>query len=192
MSELGLRFQQALLYATRTHAGQKRNRTETPYVAHLLGVAALVLEDGGDEDEAIAALLHDAVEDQGGKPRLADIRSRFGERVAEIVKGCSDSDVQPKPPWRPRKKAYIAHLASASPEVLRVSLADKLYNARAILSDYRRLGDELWERFDAGADQLWYYRALVETFRAVTNGPMLDEFERVVNELETLAGRAGC
>jgi hypothetical protein len=184
---LGPRFEDALVYATRTHAPQARKGTGVPYVAHLLSVAALVVEDGGDEDEAIAALLHDAVEDQGGEARLEEIRTRYGDRVAEIVRECSDTDETPKPAWRKRKTDYIAHVATATPGAVRVSLADKLHNARAVLYDYRALGEELWERFNPEADQLWYYRSLVAAFRARTDGPMVQELDRVVTELEQVA-----
>lgn len=137
MIALSERFEEALAYAVRLHASQNRKGTETPYVAHLLGVVALVLEDGGDEDEAIAALLHDAIEDQGDKVTLEQVRSRFGERVARIVQGCTDADTIPKPPWKKRKESYVEHVRHAPPDVRRVSLADKLNNAQAILRDYR-------------------------------------------------------
>ena len=120
-----------------------RKGTTTPYIAHLLAVTSLVLEDDGDEDDAMAALLHDAAEDQGGREQLEDIRSRFGQRVAEIVEACGDTFETPKPPWRERKQSYLQHLESAPDEVLRISLADKLHNIRAITLDYERLGDEL-------------------------------------------------
>src|SRR5580704_12529855 len=126
---LGKRFDRALLYATDAHAAQSRKGTSRPYIAHLLGVAAIVLTHGGDEDEAIAALLHDAVEDQGGKPRLRDIRRKFGARVAGIVEGCTDADTEPKPPWLERKKKYLEHLRHADASVRLVSAADKVYNA---------------------------------------------------------------
>ena len=178
-----------MTYAFDAHASQVRKGTDVPYIAHLLGVASLVLEDGGGEDEAIAALLHDAVEDQGGGARLKDIERRFGKGVAEIVAGCSDTDLTPKPPWRQRKEAYLKHLETAPPEVVRVSLADKLYNARAIVFDYRRLGEELWSRFDPGADQLWYYRSLLGVYRRVSDSPLVDELARLVSELEELMSR---
>jgi len=154
---LGDRFERALSFATHLHREQCRKGTGVPYAAHLLGVASLVLEDGGTEDEAIAALLHDAVEDQGGRARLQEIEHEFGNRVAHIVEGCTDTASIPKPRWRTRKEAYVHALASHDGSVRRVALADKLYNARATLLDYRRLGDELWERFNPEADQLWYY-----------------------------------
>ncbi len=148
------RFAYALDYATRAHEEQMRKGSEIPYVSHLLAVAALVLEDGGDEDEAIAALLHDVVEDQGGEERLAAVEREFGPRVAAIVESCSDTLVMPKPPWRERKAAYVAHLEEADPSAVRVSLADKVHNVRTIVIDYRRVGELLWERFDPGAEIL--------------------------------------
>jgi len=184
---LTTRFQKAIEYAAFLHTGQMRKGTDIPYIAHLLGVTALVLEEGGDEEEAIAALLHDAVEDQGGQATLEEIRKRFGERVARIVEACSDSDTIPKPPWRERKERYIAHIRHAPSDVRRVSLADKLYNARAILADFRRVGEKVWERFTGGREgTLWYYRELVKTFREAGPGFMAEELDRVVTELERL------
>ena len=182
------RFEEALIFATRLHAGQVRKGTNTPYIAHLLAVTSLVLEYGGDEDEAIAALLHDAVEDQGGQATLDEIRRRFGDRVAEIVVGCTDAWTTPKPPWRERKEAYLAHLPQASASVRLVSAADKLHNARSILDDYRALGESLWSRFNGGKEgTLWYYRSLVEIFRAAGPFPLAEELDRVVSEIERLA-----
>jgi GTP pyrophosphokinase len=182
---LGPRLVDALRYAIDVHGGQPRKGTTVPYVSHLLGACALVLEDGGDEDEAIAALLHDAVEDGGGRPVLEEIRRRFGDRVAGIVSSCSDADETPKPPWKERKARYVDHVRTAGPEARRVSCADKLHNARSILRDYRLLGERLWSRFHAPADeQLWYYRALVEAFRQPDQTQLVDELERVVGELE--------
>jgi (p)ppGpp synthase/HD superfamily hydrolase len=154
-----------------------------------MGVCALVLDVGGDEDQAIAALLHDAVEDQGGLPTLDMIRRLFGERVAVAVESCSDSTVSDpanKPPWRERKKKYLAHLRGANADALIVGAADKLHNARAILSDYRSIGEELWPRFKATKEeQLWYYGALVKTFQQTTAPKaIVGELERVVNELK--------
>ncbi|MFY9585740.1 MAG: HD domain-containing protein [Candidatus Acidiferrales bacterium] len=186
--ELTTRFTRAVAYAARLHAQQKRKGTERHYIAHLLGVASIVLDHGGDEDTAIAALLHDAVEDQGGRPRLAEIRRKFGVRVARIVDGCTDAYTDPKPPWRPRKERYIAHLVEAPAEVRLVSAADKLHNAREVLSDYRRIGDAIWSRFQGGKEgTLWYYRALLEALRQAGTSPLVEEFERVVTELERLA-----
>ncbi len=188
---LSPRFERALVLANRLHARQKRKGTDIPYIAHLMTVAGLVLEAGGDEDMAIGALLHDAVEDQGGKPTLRMIRQRFGKRVADIVAGCTDSDTDPKPPWRHRKESYIAHLRHASPEVRLVSAADKLHNARSVLSDYRKLGEALWPRFSGRRDgTLWYYHTLVETLRAAGSNSVVDELGRVVAELEHWAAEA--
>ena len=188
---LGRRFQQALVYAAGLHARQVKKGSGVPYVAHLLGVAALVLEAGGDEDLAIAALLHDAIEDQGHQVDLGRIRKRFGARVAHVVEGCTDADTVPKPPWRPRKERYIEHIRQqADADTLLVSAADKLYNARAILTDFRELGDAVFARFKGGKQgTLWYYRELVQAFRERGKPRRLtDELERVVSELERLAG----
>src|SRR5262249_18213622 len=185
------RLSDAFAFAAAKHARQKRKGTEIPYVEHLMGVASTALRFGADWDETIAALLHDAPEDQGGRPVLDEIRSRFGPRVAEIVEGCTDTFDEPKPAWRPRKERYIAHLADVSPSVLRVSAADKLHNARAILEDYRAQGEALWPRFNGGREgTLWYYRALVEAFRKRGASPIVEELDRVVTELERLAGTA--
>ena len=148
------------------HAEQRRKLSGEPYLAHLLAVAAIVMEHGGNEDEAIAALLHDAVEDQGGLATLEEIRRRFGRPVAEIVDGCTDAAETPKPPWRQRKEAFIARLTNAPASVRLVVAADKLHNARSILRDYRRLGESLWGHFRGGREgTLWYYRAVVERCR---------------------------
>ena len=186
------RFDTALQFASGLHHQQPRKGVPIPYVAHLMSVCALVLEAGGDEDQAIAALLHDAVEDQGGLPTLATIRHMFGDRVAKTVESCSDSTVSDstqKLPWRERKDKYLEHLRSASGDALLVAAADKLHNARAILSDYRKLGEQLFLRFNASKeDQLWYYGALVETLRqTAAPKPLVDELERVVKELNRLA-----
>ena len=182
------RFDEALSYASQLHRSQVRKGTAIPYIAHLLAVTAIVLEDGGGEDEAIAALLHDAVEDQGGPATHAVIKRRFGEHVAAIVDGCTDATTVPKPPWRVRKEAYVAHLGQASPSVRLVAAADKLHNAQAILTDYRQHGDRVWERFTGGRDgTLWYYRALVTALQAVAVTPLIEELERTVREVEQLA-----
>jgi GTP pyrophosphokinase len=184
---LGSRFEEALAFAARLHASQVRKGSDVPYVAHLLGVASLALEHGADEDEAIAALLHDAIEDQGGAQAREEIRRRFGDAVTAIVDGCTDADVTPKPPWRGRKEAYIARIASESPSVRLVSLADKVHNARATLTDYRAVGEALWARFKGGREgTLWYYRALVDAFRQAGATPLVDELDRAVSELERL------
>lgn len=183
------RFEQALQYAAVVHAHQERKGSGIPYVAHLLGVASIALEYGANEDEAIGALLHDAGEDAGGEGRIADIRLRFGDAVADIVQGCTDAVVIPKPPWRKRKEQYIAHVPSASPSVQLVSASDKLHNSRAILRDLRRLGDEVWSLFSGGKEgTLWYYRSLVTAFRPSGNRELIAELDRVVTEIEQLAG----
>ncbi|MBD6619049.1 bifunctional (p)ppGpp synthetase/guanosine-3',5'-bis(diphosphate) 3'-pyrophosphohydrolase [Komarekiella sp. 'clone 1'] len=185
---LSERFTAALVYATQLHANQVRKGSGVPYISHLLGVTSIALEYGANEDEAIAALLHDAVEDQGGAATREEIRRRFGDKVTEIVDGCTDADAIPKPPWRKRKEAYIAHIPTASSSVLLVSVADKLYNARSILKDYRVLGESLWERFHGGREgTLWYYRALVDAFKKTRDDVIVAELERVVSEVETLA-----
>jgi len=184
---LSERFEEALLFAIRLHAKQIRKGTSVPYVAHLLSVAGIALEYGADEDEAIAALLHDAIEDQGGAAIRDEIRQRFGEKVVDIVNGCTDAEVFPKPPWQARKEAYIVHLRDASPSVRLVSAADKVHNIQTILKDYRAIGDTLWGRFKGGKEgTLWYYRALVSTFREGGSTPMIEELDRLVSELETL------
>lgn len=187
----GARFHDALVYASQLHADQRRKGSGAPYVAHLLGVTAIVLEHGGSENEAIGALLHDAVEDQGGAPRLVEIRQRFGDEVAEIVDGCTDSDTTPKPPWRGRKEAYIARLPSVSRSAQLVSAADKLYNVRSTLDDLRQHGESVWQRFTAGRDgALWYYRAVAEKFDQLAGTALLDQLHRAVSELESLASDA--
>ena len=184
---LSLHFTQALVYAAELHADQIRKGSKVPYISHLLGVASIALEYGADEDEAIAALLHDAIEDQGGETVRGEIRTRFGERVTEIVDGCTETDITPKPPWAERKKAYIARLANASPSVRLVSLADKLHNVRSILKDYRTQGDVLWNIFKGGKEgTLWYYRSLVTAFHQAGSTPMVVELDRLVTELEGL------
>lgn len=184
----GEKFEEALLYTSRLHRDQTRKGTDTPYVTHLLAVAAIVGESGGTEDEVVAALLHDASEDRGGKERLQDIRERFGDEVAEIVAGCTDTYEDPKPEWWSRKEAYVAHVATAPASVRLVSAADKLHNARSILADLRSLGDELWNRFTGGQEgTLWYYRALIEAYAGAGANPIVEELDRVVREIEALA-----
>lgn len=184
------RFVEALGYAAELHLHQRRKGKGQPYVGHLLGVAAIVIQHGGGEDEVIAALLHDAVEDQGGLPRLDEIREKFGERVARVVDGCTDSyEVSgEKRDWLERKRAYIAKVAHESADVQLVSAADKLANAREILADYRVEGDAVFKRFQGRKEgTLWYYRALVDVFRQGGPNPLIDELDRVVTELESLA-----
>lgn len=181
------RFERALVFATQAHAKQTKKGTSVPYAAHILGVASLVLDAGGDEDLAIAALLHDVVEDCGGDARRKEILSQFGPRVAHIVDGCTDTDQDPKPPWRKRKEEYLEHLRTADADTRLVSAADKLYNARVILADYREIGDAVFERFSGKRDgTLWYYRALLGEFRRGKANRLVNELERIVTELEGL------
>jgi len=185
---LSQRFEEALNFCVRLHSQQRRKGTQVPYIAHLLAVAAFVLEDGGDEDLVIAALLHDAVEDQGGLDTLQMIRIKFGDRVADIVDGCTDSYTVPKPPWWERKERYLDHLRAANSDVLRVSLADKLHNSRSILRDLRQSGDETWSRFNGGKEgTMWYYRELAAIFiESDLSSQMVEEFIQTVLEIEDL------
>jgi len=184
------RFEEALVFAAELHRDQPRKGSGVPYVSHLLAVSSLVIENGGDEDQAIAALLHDAIEDQGGPKARAEILRRYGERVTRIVEGCTDSQADPKPPWRARKEAFIAGISEKSPSVLLVCAADKLHNARCILSDYRNVGEKVWERFKGGGREgtLWYYRELANALIQSGRTPLVDELERVVGEVERVAG----
>lgn len=178
---LTIRFDDALRYAHDLHRDQTRKGTAIPYIAHLMTVSALVLEHGGNEDQAIGALLHDAAEDQGGEETLADIRRRFGDAVAQIVHDCTDAWIEPKPEWRPRKEAYLAALPMKASQSLLVSLADKTHNAEAILFDYRVLGPGLWSRFNGGQDGTrWYYGALVDIFSEWMPGHLSDRLSRAV------------
>lgn len=203
---LGARFAEALRFAEEVHHRQTRKGTEVPYFSHLISVAALVLEAGGDEDLAIAALLHDAPEDQGGEAMLAEIHRRFGARVAEVVNGCTDTFENPKPDWCTRKQNYITHIRDAADlGTCVVSAADKIHNARSIVTDHYKEGDEVFERFKGRKDRtVWYYRQLVKAFhtaaernRAVDHDPHLEaglarltgELERIVCELEARAGK---
>ncbi|HEY2714017.1 MAG TPA: HD domain-containing protein [Chthoniobacterales bacterium] len=184
---LSPKFEEALIYATRVHGGQLRKKTRIPYIGHLLGVTAIAMEYGANETEAIAALLHDAVEDCGGPERQREIEEQFGAQVGEIVAGCTDSDKTPKPPWRERKERYIAHLKTASTATRLVSASDKLHNARAIVHNLRE-GESVWDRFKAGKEgSLWYYRSLVTAFREHGRSALVDELDRVVSEMEQLA-----
>jgi GTP pyrophosphokinase len=190
---LSARFSEAVTLAAGLHRNQvRKGPRRIPYVSHLLAVAAIVLEHGGNEDQAIAALLHDAVEDQGGAATLATIRHIFGSVIADIVAGCSDTDVVPKPPWRQRKERYLTHLGEADGDVLLVAAADKLANARSILEDYRELGEQLWARFNCTREEsLWYYRSVVRVLRARSGPPrLLAELDRVVAEIEAMAAQA--
>ena len=185
------KFIEALGYAARKHAMQTRKASEVPYLGHLLSVAGLVIEADGTETQAIAALLHDAAEDQGGERTLAEIDEKFGAGVASIVAECSDTFETPKPPWHARKKGYIDHLRVASEGAVLVSLADKLDNARAILRDFRALENEVWQRFSVQDPQLhlWYYRSLLEVFGQRTHSWMVGELRDVIDTLEQAVNR---
>jgi (p)ppGpp synthase/HD superfamily hydrolase len=183
-------FARALTYAFRLHGGKLRKKTKIPDIGHILGVTAIALEYGANETEAIAALLHDAVEDAGGRKRLSDIEREFGSAVAKIVDGCTDSYAEPKPPWLERKKAYVAHVRSTSSSTKLVSAADKLQNVRSLLRCYREESDRLWQRYDCGKEgALWYYRALVKAFTGKRIQPLVWELDRALSELESLANR---
>jgi (p)ppGpp synthase/HD superfamily hydrolase len=188
--KLGPRFLRAFEFAAEKHAGQARKGSTIPYIAHLMGVASLVLEAGGDQDLAIAALLHDVVEDCGGAPMLKEVRKRFGARVAKIVDECTDADSYPKPPWRERKEKYLRRLKKADADTRLVSAADKLNNVRSILSDYRAIGELVWARFNGGRDgTLWYYRVLLDEFLHHKPNRITRDFELAVNDLEIVTAR---
>lgn len=186
--EFGPRFEQAFILANHLHAGQTRKSTSVPYISHLLGVAALVIADGGSEDEAIAALLHDAAEDQGGEATLALIEKQFGERVARIVAYSSDTLEDPKPPWRERKEAHLARMQHAEADTCRVMLADKVYNARTILSDLHRAGETAWDKFNGGKQgTVWYYREMYALLSARLPGELANQLGRILKEIEELS-----
>jgi len=192
--KLGPRLQRAFRYAAEKHAGQTRKQSAVPYLSHLMAVAALVLEAGGDEDMAIAALLHDVVEDCGGMPRLLEIRRLFGPVVGKIVEGCTDSFGEPKPEWMERKKDYLRGVARADVKTRLVSASDKLHNVRTILADYRQHGEAIWARFTGKKDgTLWYYRALSDEYQRRSPNRSARELEIAVAELESAVGnkRAG-
>jgi (p)ppGpp synthase/HD superfamily hydrolase len=181
---LTTRYRDALVFSFDLHQQQLRKSSTVPYFAHLMSVSALVLEYGGSEDEAIAGLLHDAVEDQGGLEILQEIRDRYGDKVASVVEECSDSFTNPKPPWLERKITYLEHMKAASPSTRRVSLADKLHNLRDILATYRRAREDTWQRFKGGKEgTLWYYDSLVQIFESTGSDEMTQELRRVFEEL---------
>ena len=189
MGDLSSRLDEAFAYARSVHQHQTRKGTAAPYLGHLIGVASIVLDDGGSEDEAIAGLLHDAAEDHGGRDRLADIRRRFGDAVANIVEDCTDSWETPKPPWAERKRAYIEHARRLPPSSLRVSAADKVHNSYAILRDLRNIGEKVWDRFNAPADDVVaYYEGLVRAFREAGGGRLVDELDRIVRGIRREMG----
>src|ERR671912_1486306 len=185
MSTLTARFDDAFKYAHEIHATQTRKGNSAPYIGHLMGVASIVLDDGGTEDEAIGGLLHDAAEDQGGRQRLEDIRSRFGDAVARIVEDCTDSWETPKRPWVDRKREYIEHARSLPAASLRVAAADKVHNAYAILRDLRNIGEDVWSRFNAPPDDvIAYYEGLVRAMREAGGGRLVEELDRIVKGIQ--------
>ena len=181
-------FEEALVHAARLHAGQRRKGSDTPYISHLLAVTAIALDHGATENEAIAALLHDAVEDQGGQETLEEIRRRFGDQVARIVAGCSDTDEIPKPPWRERKEAFVRRLRTEPYSVRLVVAADKLHNVRDVLSSYRVQGEDLWSHFNGRRDgTLWYYCAVVNALVGAAE-PGENRLQAIIDEINrTLA-----
>jgi len=182
---LGPRLQRAFRYAAEKHAKQTRKQSAVPYISHLMAVASLVLEAGGDEDMAIAALLHDVVEDCGGMPRLREVRKHFGSRVANIVEGCTDSFGDPKPEWVERKRDYLREVKHANAATRLVSASDKLHNVRTILADYRQHGEAIWTRFTGKREgTLWYYRALSDEYQRRVPNRITRELEIAVAELE--------
>ena len=184
---LGDRFETALIMAHRLHRSQERKGSSVPYISHLMSVSALVLEEGGSEDEAIAALLHDAIEDQGGSGTRDLLKVTFGDRVCAIIEGCTESDVQPKPAWRERKERHLAQLVNAPPSVVRVTVADKLHNVRSLLADYDRMGEDIWERFGGGkVGTIWYYREMLVRLRSTIDSVSLRELAELVDRLEQL------
>lgn len=193
---LTIRFQKAFRFASKLHRDQLRKSAPVPYLAHLMSAAALVLEDGGTEDEAIAALLHDALEDhpRGGRTERR-IETRFGPDVLRIVKACTEpltpGQARDAGTWRARKEAYLAHIPEMNPSERRVSLADKVHNARTLLMDHDRMGDAVFERFDVGrSEALWFYRALVDAYLPLQPGALLFALDRAVTILEERAGSA--
>jgi len=187
---LGPRLQRAFRYAAEKHDGQTRKQTAVPYLSHLMAVASLVLEAGGDEDMTIAAFLHDVVEDCGGMPRLREVRKQFGARVAKMVEGCTDSFGEPKPEWVERKKSYLREVKHADVNTRLVSASDKLHNVRTILADYRQHGEAIWTRFTGKKEgTLWYYRALSDEYQRRNPNRITRELEIVVAELERAMGK---
>lgn len=191
---LGPRFTEAMAFALAKHGTQVRKGTAVPYVTHLLAVAAIVGESGGSEDEVVAGLLHDAVEDAGGAPVLAEIRARFGDSVAAIVAGCTDDDsgTGEKAPWLERKRAYLDHLTAAPLSVLRVVAADKLHNARTLERDLKDQGVQIFKRFKGDREgTLWYYRSMARLFGALIQdeGGLDAGFRAMIRDLRETVGR---
>ncbi|MCJ7734738.1 MAG: HD domain-containing protein [Anaerolineales bacterium] len=188
LTNLSDRYASAFTIAFKLHQEQSRKGSQIPYIAHLISVSAIVLENGGSENQAIAALLHDAVEDQGGRPTLQIIRDSFGDDVARIIEGCTDAFTDPKPPWKERKIDYLEKLKTAPDEILLVSLADKLHNARSILQDLLTEGDALWEKFNGKkAGTLWYYQSLANIFDSSSFPSLSNELRHLVEEIITVS-----
>lgn len=183
---LSKRFDEALAWASDLHREQTRKGAGAPYISHLLAVTALVLEAGADEDEAIAAVLHDAIEDQGGPETREEIRRRFGDRVTELVDGCTDAEEMPKPPWRERKEAFIASIESAPHSVRLIVTADKLHNVSCSIEDLQREGPEAWKRFRGREKAMWYYRTVTAALEAAGENPLTPRLRRAVDRLEAL------
>jgi len=187
-THLSDRFQTALDLALELHQDQERKGSREPYFAHLMSVSALVLENGGSENQAIAALLHDAVEDQGGLPTLERIKREFGEEVSDIVDGCTDAYTHFESPWKERKLGYLENLKTAPNSILLVSLSDKVHNARSVLRDFQKEGDVIWERFKGGkSGTLWYYQSLANIFDKSPYSFLKQELRQIVEEIITLA-----
>lgn len=183
------RLDEAFALARRLHQGQTRKGSSTPYLSHLLAVSGIVSEYGGDEDQVIAALLHDAVEDQGGWPLLAEIQAQFGDRVATLVEACTDAFDRPKPPWKERKLGYLARIPLSPPDARVIIAADKIHNLRSMIADYERVGERLWDRFTASRDEtMWYYGAVRDALRPDWNHPALVEFQRTLSALRAIIG----
>lgn len=182
------RLDAAFAYAHALHRRQCRKGSPVPYITHLMAVAAAVGESGGTEDQVIAALLHDAVEDQGGQPTLAEIRRRFGDGVANLVLACSDTDIDPKPPWRARKEQFLASMRTADPAVRLIVAADKLHNAQSLTAGLLEQGPNLWDRFSASPEEsLWYYAEAVRVLREGWDHPLLDRLALAVDQLHRTA-----
>ena len=192
--QISARLYEALQFIFKLHGHDARKASNIPYMSHLLSVCSIVQQDGGDEDEAIAALLHDALEDKPEETNRDEINKLFGNRVVTIIEVSIDTPLDyqggVKPPWHQRKEAYLAHVRSTDPNLLRVTVADKVDNARAILADYQRLGEEMWKRFNAGKDdQLWYYESCISAYEAAGyQGPLLEELRRLVSLIRAQAG----
>ena len=191
-SMISNRFAQAVEFATKLHDGQVRKGTSIPYISHPIAVASLVMEHGGTEDETIAALLHDVVEDCGGQPVLNEVRKLFGDNVATIVDGCTETHIRPKPPWIERKKKYISHMKTASPSVRLVACADKIHNIRSLIADYRQVGESVWERFRANKKEtVWFYNEVLQSLKdSGENRPIILDLEKEIEVLSLTIGLA--